>query len=569
MAREDRPLLVVPEWIEAHCVIPDRSHSGLPLLLPDEQLTFVANHYTVRGSARFDPAAERDPSLPKNPLADAFVFRRSQLVRAQKWGKSPLVSAFVCAEGVGPVLFAGWAAEGDVYDCAEHGCFCGFVYEYDEGEPMGRPWPSPLIQITATSEDQTDNTYDALRPMIELGPLSAIIPKTGEEFIRLPGDGRIDVVTSKGNSRLGQRVTFVVQDETGLWVKSNGGHNLAKKQRQGLAGMGGRAIETTNAWDPAADSVAQRTYESQAKDVNRDFRHPPANLSFKNKADRRKIFQFNYAGAPWVSVDTIEGEAAEMMEKDPADAERFFGNRLVAGAGKWVTEAEWDAKKVDVPVEVAPRTTVAMGMDLSNNNDWTGIRLETADLYQFTPTYRVGGEDRPTVWDPANYGGFIPRGEVRAAVDFLASEFNIVRAYIDPAGSAMGAIDESALAEDDSWRTELAEWAAKYGADKFIAWSCSRLSPMHASLEQFRSAIRNPDSRFTHDGDVVTKSHITNAVMIAKTMQRYVLGKPHGADHQKIDMAMSSDLAHEATMDALKAGEFTVPDVDSRMFVFR
>lgn len=575
MVREDRPLLVVPEWIEAHCVIPDRSHSGLPFLLADEQLTFVANHYMVRGSAKFNAAAERDPRLPKNPLAEAFVYRRSQLVRAQKWGKSPLISAFVCAEGVGPVLFAGWAVEGDVYDCADFGCYCGWVYEYAAGEPMGRPWSSPLIQITATSEDQTDNTYDALRPMIELGPLSSLIPKTGEEFIRLPNDGRIDVVTSKGNSRLGQRVTFVVQDETGLWLKSNGGHNLAKKQRQGLAGMGGRAIETTNAWDPAADSVAQRTFESQAKDVNRDFRQPPANLSFRNKAERRKIFQFNYAGAPWVSVETIEGEAAEMMEKDPADAERFFGNRLVAGAGKWVTEADWDAKAQDgkdgrpEPITVAPRTAVAMGMDLSNNNDWTGIRLETSDLHQFTPTYRVGGEDRLAVWDPTNFGGFIPRGEVRAAVDFLASEFHIVRAYIDPAGSAMGAIDESAIHEDDSWRTELAEWATKYGAEVFVGWSCARVSPMHASLEQFRSAIRNPDSRFTHDGDTVTRTHITNAVMIAKTMQRYVLGKPHGADHQKIDQAMSSTLAHEATMDALRAGDFAAADTDTRMFVFR
>lgn len=556
----DRPLLVAPEWVEAHCVIPDRAHAGLPFSLADEQLTFYANHYTVRGNAKFNPLAERDPSLPANPLAAAFTYRRSQLVRAQKWGKSPLISSFVCLEGVGPALFAGWAKGGEAYDCAEHGCFCGWGYEYMPGEPMGRRWSTPLIQITATSEDQTSNTYDVLRTMIELGPLADLIPKTGEEFIRLPGDGRVDVVTSKGNSRLGQRVTFVVQDETGLWLKSNGGHNLAKKQRQGLAGMGGRAIETTNAWDPAADSVAQRTHESLSKDVNRDFRQPPANLSFKNKAERRKIFQFNYAGAPWVSVDTIEGEAAEMMEKDPADAERFFGNRLVAGAGKWVTPEEWDAKKRLDPFTVAPRTAVALGMDLSNNNDWTGIRLETADQYQFTPTYLVGGERRSTVWDPANFGGFIPRGEVRAAISSLATEFRIVRAYIDPAGSAMGSVGADAIADDDSWRTELAEWAALYGEKVFLPWSCSRVGPMHASLEQFRSVIRNPDSTFTHDGDLVTRTHITNAVMVAKTMQRYVLSKPYGADHQKIDQAMSSDLAHEAAMDATAKGDFTEPD---------
>lgn len=549
----DRSLAIVPVWIEAHCVIPDQTHAGLPFLLSDEQLSFVGAHYTVKASARFNPLAEFDASLIPNPRASAFVYRRSQLVRAQKWGKSPLIAAFVCAEGVGPVLFAGWAKGGEFYDCQDHGCYCGFVYEYEPGEPMGRPWATPLIQITATSEAQTDNTYDVLRPMIELGPLHDVIPKTGEEFIRLPNGGRIDVVTAKGNSRLGQRVTFVPQDETGLWLATNGGHNLAKKQRQGLAGMGGRAIETTNAWDPAKDSVAQRTSESQAADVNRDFRSPPAELRFDVKSERRKIFAFNYSGSPWVDITDIEAEAAEMLEKDPADAERFFGNRLVAGSGTWVSTVEWDKKLGTVTVQ--PRTAVALGMDLSNNNDWTGIRLETADLYQFTPTYKVGGESRPTVWDPANFGGFIPRGEVRAALDYLNSEYRIVRAYIDPAGSAMGAVDESVI-DDDSWRTEMSTWAAKYGPKIFIPWSCARVTQTHASLEQLRSAIRNPDSAFTHDDDKITRLHVANAVMIPKTAQRYVLGKPYGADHQKIDQAMSSMLAHEATTDAITADEF-------------
>ena len=88
-------------------MIPDRSHAGLPFSLADEQLTFYANHYMVRGAAKFNPRAEYDPSLPVNPLASAFTNRRSQLVRAQKWGKSPLIAAFVCAEAVGPVLFDG------------------------------------------------------------------------------------------------------------------------------------------------------------------------------------------------------------------------------------------------------------------------------------------------------------------------------------------------------------------------------------------------------------------------------------------------------------------------------
>jgi hypothetical protein len=39
-----------------------------------------------------------------------------------------------------------------------------------------------------------------------------------------------------------------------------------------------------------------------------------------------------------VNLDSIEAEAAELMETDPAQAERFFGNRAVAGHGSWLPE---------------------------------------------------------------------------------------------------------------------------------------------------------------------------------------------------------------------------------------
>lgn len=515
------PLLVVPEWIERHCVIPDGDNRGASFRLGDEQFDFVANHYTVLPSAKSDQKAE------------AFVFRRSQLVRAQKWGKSPLIAAFVCVEAVGPVLFAGFARDGDQYRCRDNGCLCGWVYDYAPGEPMGRLWATPLIQITATSEDQTDNTYGALRPMIELGDLKHLMPHTGEEFIRLPNGGRIDVVTSKATSRLGQRVTFASQDETGLWVKSNGGHKLANTQRRGLAGMGGRAIETTNAWDPAQDSVAQRTFESTSKDINKDFRQPPANLSFGDKRDRHKIFLFNYQGAPWVSVAAIEAEAAELVLKDAAEAERFFGNRIVAGAGAWMPAAKWADKKE--PREVAPKTPIVIGFDGSDVDDWSGIRAETLDGYQFTPTYHDG---RPTIWNPADFGGRVPRGEVLAAIDEIYDRFDVVRGYFDP----------------PYWQSEIDMLEGRY-PKRVFRWETYRPKQMHAALERFRTDVVLPDSTFTHDGDESVAIHIRNAIEVPRIpYPSYMIFKPHGSTSQKIDLAMSSVLAHEAAGDVIAAG---------------
>ena len=339
-ARPDRvvewpTLWVALDWIPQHCVIPDRDRVGEPFDLYDDQLWVFANHYRVKRTAQL------------GQLAPAFHNRRSLEVGPQKIGKGPRVAAQVCLEGVGPALFSGWATGGEVYDCRDHGCGCGWVYEYAEGEPMGRQWATPLIQITASSEDQTGNIYDALRPMIQNGPLDELIPKTGEEFIRLPGDGRIDTVTSNAQSRLGQRVTFAAQDETGTWTVTNKMVKVAETQRRGLAGMGGRAMETTNAWDPMEQSVAQRTYEALARDIFRYFVQPPATLSFKNKADRRKIYRAVYGDAllengGHIDLDSIDAEAAELMEKDPAQAERFFGNRIVHGLGSWLPDGLWE-----------------------------------------------------------------------------------------------------------------------------------------------------------------------------------------------------------------------------------
>src|SRR5262249_14430832 len=157
-----------------------------------------------------------------NPNTGKFVhFRGAQLVRPQKWGKGPFSAAWVCAEAdpEGPVLFDGW-------DSA--------------GQPVGRPWATPWIQITAVSEDQTANVWRALVPMIELGDIRADIPDTGQTRINLPGGGRIEPVTASARSRLGQRLTGAVQDEAHSWLDRNGGWMLADNQRRNLAGMGGR-----------------------------------------------------------------------------------------------------------------------------------------------------------------------------------------------------------------------------------------------------------------------------------------------------------------------------------------
>jgi len=507
----------VGEWIEEHCVIPDGDFLGDPYKLTDEMWTFLVWHYRLL------------PTATEREWQAAWAFRRSQLVRPQKWGKGPLSSAMICAEAVGPVRFAGWDAA---------------------GEPVGREWVTPWIQVTATSEDQTDNVYRALRPMIEEGPLADWIPDTGVGQINLPGGGLIEPVTSSGRARLGQRITFSVQDETHCWLESNGGWKLADNQRRNLSGTGGRAVETSNAWDPSEQSVAQRTSEALARDVYRDHRIPPR-PSLKNKAERRKSLRIAYGDSlsprGWVNLDRIDAEAAEIAEKDPGQAIRYYWNIPDAGAGSWIDSEKWDA--LARPTIVPPGTPVVMAMDGSDTDDWTGIRLETQSGYQFTPTY--GPDKRPCIWNPADYSGQVPRLEVRAAWAEIVTTYKVIRAYLDP----------------PYWETEIDEAAEKYGEKVFLRWETYRPVQMHSAAERLLTDANKADSGLTHDGCLITKLHMANARKAARPSNRYVLKK--ASPTQKIDLCVTSIIVHEAAGDVTAAGLWPQPVVKSRMVVRR
>lgn len=336
-------------WVEQHCSVPDGFRRGAPFVWSDWQFYCAAKYYQIRPGAQWAVVEDAEDEGPQPIYNQAFVYRRGQIVAPQKTGKGPHGASMTCFEAVGPSQFYGWAEEGDGYACSDWGCSCGWEYEYLPGEPMGMRHPSPVIQLTATNEDQVGNVYRPLTAMIRLGPLSDLM-YVREGFIRIAGEtggedfDRIDAVTSSATGRVGNPVSWVLQDETGLYLKSNKMVSVAETQRRGAAGMGGRSVEYTNAWDPSGNSVAQRTYESQALDIFKFYRIPPAALSWGNKRERRKILKYVYEGSPWVNLDSIEAEAMELNEKDPAQAERFFGNRLVYGQGSWLKSGLWKSR---------------------------------------------------------------------------------------------------------------------------------------------------------------------------------------------------------------------------------
>ena len=185
-------------------------------------------------------------------------------------------------------------------------------------------------------------------------------------------------------------------------------------------------------------------------------------------------------------------------------------------------------------------TSVCGGFDGSENDDWTAIKLETREGLLFTPRY--GPDKRPTVWNPAEHGGRIPREQVRVAWDEISRRYKILLAYCDP-----GFRDEM------SWESEIEAWDQAYGPKVFAQWQMagsSRVSAVYAAMRRFEADLAS--KALKHDGCPLTTIHMANARKVAKTADRYGLGKPSQA--QKIDLVATSLLTHEAACDMRARG---------------
>lgn len=189
-------------------------------------------------------------------------------------------------------------------------------------------------------------------------------------------------------------------------------------------------------------------------------------------------------------------------------------------------------------------TRICLGFDGSESNDWTALKGETADGLLFTPMY--GPDHRPTIWNPEEWGGKIPRGEVSAAVDEIFTRFEVKRFYADP----------------QYWRSEIGDWSLEYGEECVFEWPTNSIQRMHPALMRFETDLAT--RRVRHDGCPLTALAAANAKKVSKPGQKYVLGKP--TEHQKIDPVMAAVLAHEAAMDALAHG--WEPKVEAKALVF-
>lgn len=503
----------VGHYIEAKCAIPDRDQVGEPYILTGEQWRFLLNFY------RIDPHARKND---RGNWSMPFKYSRgAQLVRPQKWGKGPFLGAILAAEATGPVVFDGWDAD---------------------GQPVGRGWATPIVQIAASSEDQTDNVWMALLPMITLGDFGAEIPETGLKRIYLPHGGWIEPVSSAARSRLGQRITFLGQDQTESWTELNGGRKLADTQRRNIAGMGGRWLSTCNSWDPAENSVAQYTAESEALEGNvyNDDVEPSSNLSVRSKTDRRKAMRQVYGDSWWVDLDRVDAEVVALLKRDPAQAERWFLNRKQAAEA---AAFQPDLIKDRTVPFTHPRTgtQITIGIDGARFVDALAmVATDVATGYQWP----LGIWERP---ESADDDYEHDMDAVDGAYQEAMKDYRVWRTYIDPQYIEV-------LVE---------KWQGMYGAKKVVEWHTNRPRQIANAVRVYVEAVGSEEVTFANDP--VFLQHLKNArrrkvnAYDEEHRQMYTLAKDRADSPWKMDGAMASTLSWEARGDCIAKGDARPP----------
>jgi hypothetical protein len=501
----------VAQWIQDHCVIPDREHAGDPFILTEEQLRFLVFHYAV------DVETER------------WRFERgSQLMRPKKWGKGPLMAALICAEAVGPVVFDGW----DV-----------------QGEPVGRAWATPLIQCAAASEHQVANVWRALLPMITLGALDAEMPDTGLTRVNLPNGGWIEPVTSSARSRAGARATFVVMDETWLWLESNGGHRLESMLTDNLAGTGGRFVQTTNAYDPVERSVAQRTSEAKDPHVFKDDA-PAPHGSVHNKRERDKVLDAVYGDSirsqrnprGWIDKERIHVEIdAKREQGDAATAEREFLNRKVAQEGA-AFHPEAVARNVRRGYMPPAGDVIVIGLDGARTHDaFAAVATHVKTGFQWPLVILERPEDASDDYEH-------DVAKVDAALKEAFDRYVVWRMYSDP-----WKIDE--------W---LDRWSNQYGHKRVVDWNTNIMGKIGPAVKSYRAAVEQGD--VSHNGEERFVAHLLNARTRKLTKldddgrPLLTLSKITVESRDKIDAAMAAVLSWEARGDALASGAVSLDE---------
>lgn len=406
------------------------------------------------------------------------------------------------------------------------------------GKPVAMPW----VQIAATSESQTANTMRMVRALTAKN--SKVVRDyhldPGKTVIYTPSGGQLEIITSSAASAEGAEITFCVMDETEHWKPANGGIDLSEVIDRNLAKTSSRAMETSNAWEPGAGSVAEETFnvwvqqeEGRAKSEAKilyDARVAPPDTELADEDSLRAGIAHAYGDCWWVDQRTIMDRILSLRTK-PDVARRFYLNQPVASLDSWVTPQEW-ASIADPTQVICDGDEIVAFFDGSRTRDATalvGCHVETGYVFCID------------VWEPpagqshAPDGYEVPVHEVDAAVERMFDRWDVRAFFAD--------VREwesfTKIAWPERYADELELHAVPSGQDPHpVAWDMRSKSHTHAFTMAAEMTLTEIGERaFRHDGDSRVGRHMANA---RRRPNQYgvSIGKESRDSPKKIDAAI-------------------------------
>lgn len=480
-------------WTHTNLLQPNGPRARKPFRLTRDQFRFLLWWYALDGDGR-------------------WLFQHGARRLAKGSGKSPFAAVLALLEFLGPVR----------------------LLDFDPKAPggvVGQPVDMPLVQIAATAESQTANTMRMVRafapkrgPLVERYNLDA--GKT--QYYKIP-EGTLEVITSSATAAEGAEATFIVADETEHWKPSNGGPELMATLADNLAKSGSRMIETSNAWVPAAESVAQATYDdwlaqqtgefSDGGLVLYDARMAPPDTNFADPDSLRRALEWVYGDCDWKKpnyrnwdpktgpmqgvpdVESIMGRIYRKSAK-PDDSKRKYANWPTAALDAWTTEEEWNRLADPNLAPLVDGDEVVMFFDGSKSRDHTAlIACRLSDGAVFT----LG------IWQPQS-----ATDRETATVDVFAVDRKVAEAF--------ERYDVLAYwADVREWESfALTTWPQAYG-DRVIVKAAPSARPaqpiawdMRGHVYEFAKATEAVleeiiGQEFAHDGDLMLAAHVANA----------------------------------------------------------
>lgn len=493
-------------WAQEHLKQPNGPRAGMDFALTMDQFRFLLWWYAIDREGR-------------------WLYNHGARRLAKGTGKSPFAAVLALIEFCAPVRLKRFDDRAD-------------------GKCIGKAVDMPLVQIAATAESQTANTMRMVRAFAPKG--SDIVREYGMDpgktkYYRLP-EGTLEVITSSATAAEGSEASFIVADETEHWRPTNGGVELAATLEDNLAKSGNRMLETSNAWVPGAETVAESTWdgwlaqeEGRTRGEQRilyDARIAPPDTDMSNPDSLKASLEWVYGDCDWKRpTPDAPPDVKSIIERiwsprsRPDDSKRKYLNWPTAAQDAWIALEEW-TRLAAPSVVVDPDEPVVLFFDGSKSKDATalvGCTIETGHVFTLG------------VWEP-------DQNDPNDTVDAGLIDLKVMKAFEDYRVVAF-------FADVREWEQfTLTEWPQRY-KDKIKVWAAPQARPpqsiawdMRGHSYEFAKATEACyeeilSQSFTHDGHSATARHMGNARR-RPYRDAIAIGKESPHSPHKIDAAV-------------------------------